>query len=298
MSKNIAFRRQHITNSNNNELTYKFKRPMTFTQRSSMAIAHMSLYFSWFNINKQRYNNNFFQYKFWDINKQLQTFDVYIVDGYYSVNTLNEYLQSVLISNGHYLINENSGKYKYFLELTTNLEYYGVEIRLTSCSVNMLSDTGMKIYTDTYIVPTTWTPPDLFETPEFIIPSNNKFGEIIGFSPRTVTHDLTVQPANDSVLSTLNDTVPNLLPSSSYLVTCDLIQNDMSSDRDDILHAFTINFGVGFGQIINASTDLIYSQTKVGIFEKCRIKIYDQDLQELKIIDPSILILLSFLNVD
>jgi SOS-response transcriptional repressor LexA len=72
----------------------------------------------------------------------------------------------------------------------------------------------------------------------------------------------------------------------------------MSDERDYVLHAFTIPFGVGFGQLINSATDLVYSKTKDGTFSHCRLRIYDQNMIEMKIIDPNMLIVLSFLNVE
>jgi hypothetical protein len=297
MSKNTVLNKTHLINPANNQLRYVFPRTMEF-KNSTMAVSHLSVYFSWFNINKKLYNNDFFQYKFWDLAGDLtETFDVTIPDGYYDINTLNEYFQSVMIKNGHFMINVADGKYKYFLELLTNETYYSVEVRLTSCSESMLGSSGVEAYTETYQAVTGWKPPTNFETAELLISSNNKFGELVGFEAQTISKDLTsLSPSNDKVYSFLSDFTPNLLPASSYIVTCSLINNDMSVPNN-VLHAFTIPLGVEFGQLINSNTDLVYSSVKDGSYSEFTIEIYDQDFNRLAIRDPNMLIMLSFLNV-
>ena len=93
MSSNIILNKNNINNNFNSELRYEFNKPHTFQKGDTIAVSHINLFYSWFNITKV-YNNNKFQYVWWDINGELtDIIDVVIPDGYYSINTLNEFLQ-------------------------------------------------------------------------------------------------------------------------------------------------------------------------------------------------------------
>jgi hypothetical protein len=115
-------------NTNNSNLLYSFQGSTTF-KNSTIALASVNLFFGSFNITK-KYNNNTLSYKWFDINGILnQIIEITISDGYYSVNTLNEFLQSEFVKKGHYLIDSNN-KYVYFFEMQSNCTYYSIQINV------------------------------------------------------------------------------------------------------------------------------------------------------------------------
>lgn len=292
MSSNIILNKKNIISESNNKLHYEFPRDIQFNEGDLISISHLNIYFSWFNISK-RYNNNYFQYVWWDANGDLtQIFDVTIPDGFYSIPILNEFLQTVMIKNNTYLETIDGKNYIYFIELLTNSTYYSTEIRLSSLSQNMDFGNGIDAYTNTVNVPTGWVPPDTFQTPQIIIPSNSNFGELLGFKPQTIFEDLTEQPETNKKYSFLNDISPNMLPSSSYIITCSLIDNIMTAPND-VLYAFTIPNNVGFGDLISPQSDVIYSKIKAGNYRDIFLTIYDQNFTPLQIQDPNMLIVLS-----
>jgi hypothetical protein len=118
---------------------------------------------------------------------------------------------------------------------------------------------------------------------------------MIGFNAQTLTKDLTIQPLLNSKYSILNDFVPDMLFASSYIITCSLVKNDLSIP-DNILYAFTIPPNVGFGDIITANSDLIWSKVRPGTYREIVIQIFDQDFKPLTIIDPNMLIVLSVIR--
>ena len=296
MSSNIILNKTHIANQNNNRLVYNFPRATKFGKDDTVAVSHFNVYFSWFNITA-KYNNNFFQYKWWDMSGDLtQIIDVTIPDGFYSVNTLYEYIQSVMVQNGHYLETLDGGNYVYFIELLTNSTYYSVEWRLSSANSSMDFGSGLNPVTDYCKAPTTWALPSQFETPEIIIPSNNKFGELVGFNQGSnIYEDLTVQPSTNEKYSFLNHVAPNMLPSSSYIVTCNLVNNDLSIPND-VLYSFTIPNNVGFGDLISNNSDVIFSKIKEGTYTQLVLDIFDQDFNRLQISDPNMLVVLSVIK--
>ena len=48
-------------------------------------------------------------------------------DGNYEISSVNAFLQSIMVSNGHYLEN-SSGDYVYYLEFKVNATTYKIEI--------------------------------------------------------------------------------------------------------------------------------------------------------------------------
>jgi hypothetical protein len=61
VSENIVLNSANILNKNkgNNKLSYSFPRDIKFGKNDQLAISHMNIYYSWFNISA-KYNNNFF----------------------------------------------------------------------------------------------------------------------------------------------------------------------------------------------------------------------------------------------
>jgi hypothetical protein len=298
MSRNIVLNRKNIISSNNNKLRYNFPRDVKFEEGDTLAISHFNIYFSFFNITAA-YNNNKFSYVWWDTNGELtQTFNITIKDGYYSTASLYEYIQAVFVENGHYLIVKETGNYMYFIELVSNETYYGLEFRISSLAAMYNFNDGHGLVDITTKVfapdPAVWAIPATRATPQVIIPSNNNFNELIGFSPQTMFQDVTGEASNDTY-SFLSDKTPNMEPSSSFIITCNLVDNDLGIPNN-ILYAFTIPNGVTFGELITSNTDIIYSKIKPGTHSHIDLAIYDQDFRELNVRDPNILIVLSILK--
>lgn len=292
MSANIILNKNNIVNKGNNKMVYNFPSDVTFNEGDTVALSHLNIYFSWFNITAN-YNNNFFQYKWFDMNGDLTVVvDVTIPDGFYSINDLYEYIQSVMVKNGHFLETLDGANYIYFIEFITNPTYYSTEIRLSSVSTMMDFGAGLASYTEFCKVPTTWAVPTSYKTPEIIIPTTNRFGDVLGFNPQTITQDLTIQPSKNDKYSFLNDFSPNMLFASSYIMTCSLVDNDLGSPNN-VLYSFTIPPNVGFGDLITTASDLIWSKIKPGRYRHITIQIYDQDFNPLEIIDGNMLLVLS-----
>lgn len=295
MSSNIILNRTHITNSSNSRLTYHFPSSVEFEEGDTLAVSHLSLYYSWFNITAEN-NNNKFYYKWWDMSGNLTVLEeVVIADGYYNIEALYEYLQRHMVSKGHYLETLDGNNYMYMIDLMTNSTYYSVVVRLNSISEQYDGGLGLSPTTDFFRNPTTWKLPVNFETPEFIIPSNNNFGKLLGFSPKTLSVDLSNPIPNiQGKYDFSNDIVPQIEPSSSFIITCNLINNEFTNPNN-VLYAFTLSQS-SFGSQINPKNDVVYSKIKKGKYNTIDLVIYDQNFKEMKIKDPEMLIVLSILK--
>src|SRR5690348_14807221 len=113
----------------NNKYSINFPSGLQVDKYTSIAVSQVSLYFSWFNISASIGNNRI------DLIFPTSTTDttisITITDGYYSVETLNQYLQSVMIANNMYMVDTN-GNYVYYIEILTNPTYYGIQFVMSA----------------------------------------------------------------------------------------------------------------------------------------------------------------------
>ena len=293
---NIVLNKNNISNvRTNSELIYKFPHSVTFDAGSEIVLSHCSLYYSWFNISA-RNKNNFFQYRWWGTDPDAgltEVIDVHIPDGYYSINTLFEFLQSIMVTNGHYLVMKSGGDYVYFIEFLTNSTYYSSEIRLSSLGQTMsLAGSSPDVWSELFHPPTGWSIPNFFEVPEIIIPSNNKFGELLGFEPGTVSVQETISQTINRQFNIMSSLVPNMEPQSSFIITCSMVKNDLAIPNN-VLASFSVPGNSSIGDQITISSDIVWSPIAPGTYEQLRIQILDQDYQPLYIRDPSMLLVLS-----
>lgn len=298
MSQNVVLNRGNITNKSNSRLEYHFPRPVKFGKDDTVAISDLSLYFSIFNISKKN-NNNFFQYKWYNNTDGdvTEIIDVVIEDGYYSIDSLYKYLQKVMVENGHYLETTDGNNYIYFIELLENATYYSSSIRLSSAAqvMDLTGEGNQDIIAESIVnPPTSWKLPSTFKTPQLIIPSNNKFGELLGFSAQTIYKDTTGETTNKHY-AFLNDIVPNMMPQSSFILTCNLCDNELSNPNN-IISSFTVSGTSGIGDRISPISDVVHCKVKEGTYNSVIINIYDQNFEPIEILDPDILIVLSVLK--
>ena len=68
MSNNIIINSTNIVSKSNNKFKYTMPREMEFKKGDKIAISHLNVYYSIFNIT-QKYNNNKFFYKCWATTK-------------------------------------------------------------------------------------------------------------------------------------------------------------------------------------------------------------------------------------
>jgi hypothetical protein len=273
MPSTIVFNQNNIVNDgNNNILEYNFPTSVRFDDHE-VAIASVSMYYSWTNINASPLGNNTFTYT-WTAGSTTTTYTVTIPDGLYEITDINNYFQYVMIENGHYLVNSFS-----------NNVYYAEII---------VSPTTYKIQVNTFLVPTSlpsgYTAPANFDgyptttkTPVVTFPS--AFSEIIGVTAGTSTTNST---SADQTLS--STTTPQVQPNSNLLITMTNIDNPYANPSSVI---FSISPSVSIGEQINERPpNFAYNKLLQGTYSKFRIQFLGTDLNPIKILDPNMTILL------
>lgn len=278
----VVLNNSHVVpGSKNSTLRYNFESAQKF-ENAQISLNTINVYFSWFNISANL-NNNRFSYKWFDAFGDLdETFDIVIKDGYYSVNNLNEYIQSILVSRGHYLQQVSSGNYVYHIEVTSNPVYYTIEIN-TYAMRSLASSAG-------YVRGSTnWAFPSAFTTVQVIINSSNLFGKLIGFAPGVYpTVSDTANHVHSSTFSPIMD------PISTIIMLCSFATQGGFSNPDNIIYSFTTGSS-GFGDMIEKTpVSENYVNIRDGIYSNFTIDLVDQTYNKIDIRDPSILIMVNF----
>lgn len=304
----IFIDRELCTNPNegNNSYTFKFARTVTTTHTSRMGVSNFSVPYSWFNITAAL-GNNHLGYVWYDavslttspnagsfgyaptdsrspapFNTGLCSsgiqFNFTIPDGFYSLATLNSYLQFVMIQNGHYATDNLTGNYIFFLEISQNTILYRDQVNSyqvpqsppATWTLGPGYHTGGTVPGSSPAAhnPTNWPAPQL-------VLSNQGLGvatlfDYLGFNPTAVPSDpVPALPYQRSiptpgtgfangyyVISILGDVAPNQSTTHSICLTCDFIDNPLRTNAGQNVSTFVVttqNIDVPFGEDIAKS---------------------------------------------
>jgi len=268
MSSIIAFSQVNAVAHQPNTFQYNFPAGSTTFRGRRIAIANMIVPYSWYNISAA-YANNTLSIVMPTAATTI-TISITIQDGFYTIDQLNAYLQSVMIANNYYLVNGSSNVY--YLELVAN------------------ENTGMA-QLNCYQVPTAlpvgytnpgWTLPSTAnQVPQMTI-ANTAFGSIIGFANATYPA-LPTQATTYSVQST---TTPQISPVSSIYVCLSCVNNVLSSPNN-IVGIVPINATFG-AQIVYQPPELLWISCLDGVLSNVVLTLYDQDMRKIVLIDTNL----------
>ncbi len=241
-----------------------------------LALQKANLYYSWANINA---TNNTFQISFpsgatfVDVNVSIP-----VGTNFSSISEMNNYLQTVMIANGFYLIDNNLDNV-YYMTLIANPTSYGVSL------VQSLVPTTL---------PSGWATPANFPVGGF--PTTSKtmkftttasgFNLLIGF-PASTTFN------GGASGQTFNSTfTPQLSPTSTVLVKCSHANNPLSLNNDSsIIYSFTTR-GTSYGSLIEVEPQNIVYYNITSNSNNLILEFTDQDNLPLQIQDPNMSVLL------
>ena len=271
--KTIILNSTNLVVGDNSRYNYTFPVSATFDKDDEIAVSSINIYYSWFNISSSL-GNNTFSYT-WPVGAI--TINITIPDGFYTANTLNSYLQSVMITNNHYLIN-GSGNYVYYIEFVENSSSYSIQFN--SYPIPTALPAG-------WSAPAGWPGyPAIASTPQITIPSTN-IRYILGFNAGT--YPTVVQATNYSKIS---DFTPQFSPVQSVLVSCSLVNNSLAVPSN-ILFSFAPT-DTTFGSIISpAITYPIWNEITPGTYPNFQVQFLDQSYQALPIRDTNLVLCLS-----
>jgi hypothetical protein len=274
MSNTLVLNSTNATN-NKNVFQYNFiNGSFVVSDDSEMCISGITIPYSWYNIQQQYYNNTTFQYT-WTKAAITTTYTVVLPNGYYSVNSLNDYLQGEFINQGLYLVDAN-GNNVYYMSLLYNVSTYSVQLLCFAVPTSLPAG---------YTNPAALVFPTVASTPQLVILSTNNFGSIIGFTAGS--YPPVIQSTN---YSTVSNTLPNGSPVNSIIVRCNLVSNNVISPSD-ILDSFQID--TPFGSNLNYSPNFEkWIKIKSGRYANFTITFQDQNFNNIPILDTNCLITL------
>ena len=300
MASNITLNRSNIVNldEGNNRFEYQFPIEQTFNESSTIALSHLNIYLSWYNITAQ-YGNNLFTYLFFDIDGNEASFDILIDDGFYSVDQIYKFITTELVKKGHFLEYlepgpENQVQILYPIEIRTNEIYYKLGYVFATIGQIMDFGSGEVPYTNIFKIPTTWTPPVVISTMKLKMPTYGGMCKILGFSEGELVAP-EILPSKHDFYNILSSKTPELMPSSSYILKCSLVNNEMNLDKT-VLSVFTIPNNTGVGDLISNDGTPIYNLIQPGKYKRFTLEILDQQYRRLEIRDSNILINLSVIK--
>jgi hypothetical protein len=203
-------------------------------------------------------------------------------NGYYSVSDLLAFLESVMVTNKHYLLT-TTGQYVYFFGFNINQTYYADQLYA------YLLDTTIST-TNNWTLPigASWTIPTVPIVPQFSLGGGN-FCLLLGFNqnliwPSTQTGFTTTQ-------TTLSTQAPQITPFNIFLVNCSLV-NNASTYPTNLIFSYTPQ-NVNFGAVAQYAPPVIgFNKITNGCFQSFTITIKDQNFSSVCFQDPQSTIIL------
>ena len=281
-----------VPNTNNSELVYAFPAgSITIKESQQIALATLQMYYSTFNITSAN-GNNTYQYVWVDGT----IVNVLMPDGFYTLDDINNFLQFTMIGNGHYLV--SGSNFVYLLNWITNPTYYTIELQVFPIDTTIAT-------ANTWTLPAspTWALPTAQAISPMINILNNNFTKVVGFQtgyypqgPPTYSQAVIsgTPPAQIQTPSFLTQqayqstTAPQITPLSSYVLTCNLINNNYSVPNN-LLYSFSPQ-GVFGSQFTIQPNFPAYINVNPGQYQFITLKLLDQNLLPIAIQDPNFVI--------
>ncbi len=237
-----------------------------------IALNSINLNYSWPNISS---NNNTFSIS-WPTGAAAYTtvnVTIPVNTNYTSISDLNDYLKTVLIANGMYIINNSTGNYLYYMQFIDNPSLYGVSLILTQVPTSLPAS---------YTAPSGFIGwPTVARTMKFTTDANN-FSLLIGYAKSTVYDGATATTTFNSSF------VPQLSPVSSVNVTCNLANNELALNNDSTIIFTGTSINTAYGSMIQWEPKNLAYYDITSTNNNFIVTLTNQNNEPLYILDPSI----------
>ena len=278
-----------VDTANNSTFVYNFPSAVNFDNHE-IAIESISLNYAWENVRSvQPFNNNLFRYQ-WQTGSLVIEYDVLLPDGLYEVTDINAFFQYEMMKRGHFLINA-SGQNVFYAEFVVNTSTFSVDINTYPVPTSL--PTGFSTPTaDSASYLSGWGgfPPNQFN-PSINLVSTNNFHKLIGHTNNLVTGlNLSPLATFGKNLSFSSTTAPEIHPNTNVFLSINNIQN-IYANPSSIIHNFVASGSFG-SQILDRPNEFAFNNLIRGQYNELRVQILGSNFQPLKILDPSIVIVM------
>lgn len=279
-----------VAGTNNSVLEYEFVGGnVELKQGQKVALASIQMYYSTFNLTSA-YGNNIFNYVWVDGT----THQVLFPDGFYDAIAINNYLHFVMLQNKHYLIDNDTGEYVWFITFSPNPSRYAIEVNCFGMSAATFP-IGAGAGQFSYPVGATWVVPTNFIVAELQVLANN-FRQVIGFEaglyPNAVIAGVppaqTQTPSYTTAQTFLSTTTPQITPFSSFLVNCSLVNNNYAVPNS-LIFSFAPQ-GVFGEQFTIAPNEYVFIDVLPAQYNRFKLYFTDQNNFPIAFQDPNMII--------
>jgi len=236
------------------------------------------MYYCWQNITA-KLNNNQAGYIFPNGSSSI-TYQVTIPDGNYEINDLNTLLHLHMKNHGLYLIN-SSHEEVYYINFTLLKSQYKVGLECILLPTSLPSGWS-------YPSNKGFTLPTTASYPQLVILSGNSFSDIIGFNAGTFP---TVSTGTGDYM-VLSSKIPQISPVQCLLFQCNLCYNPFSP-VPSVIYATTNNDTIYGALIPSTIYTPQFNKISDGVYQSLDIRITDQDLKDVTLLDCDIVIMLQ-----
>jgi hypothetical protein len=299
----------HYVGSNTFKYTLPPGRTLSLDNDSQIAVTKISMYNSTFNVKSQWGNNkivlisNQFNLaaasltsyvkgtSYSDNGTAIETGKKFVVitipDGYYDINSLNNYLTFEFQKMNFYFQSNDGADGYFFFDCLTNPVQYKCQVNLSLIPTSLPG--GFSLPSGAcFTLPSTATTIQVYFPSVTSTSSYGNLGRIFGFRPSTILPLSNVLTANSTNLSQIT---PRVSPIASYLIACNLVDNP-STNPSNILTQ--LNLGDSkFGGIIPYTDYPTYVSCQPQQASTIVISMYDEYLNDLEINDSQMSIILS-----
>jgi hypothetical protein len=240
--------------------------PRTYISNGDrISLLNASMYYSWQNLTAAYNNLTGLSYIF-----NGTTYPVVFVPGCYaSFEALSDYIQSIMFSNGHYLL-DNSGSPVYFLSLITNVVLYGCSLKCNPIPTSL---------------PAGWSNPNSIalsgNCPQLVVSGSTSFQSLIGYAPGT--YPTTPLTSSCSFNSTI---IPVIAPVASVMILCNWVNDDRFTLFPSVIGSFSP--ATGYGTLLSITPPVITMYpVSPNTYNSIEIRLVDQNYNPLQILDTS-----------
>jgi len=295
-----------VNDGTNSTFRYIFPQSVHFKD-DYIAVQQVSIYNSVYNITIALGNNKF---KYTWIDGTIV--NITIEDGNYTIGSMNAYLQSIMIENEHFLIDNASGNYIYFIQLQPNVTAYSLQLNCFPINSNYTINQGGTTGYSYPSLTTTWsvdkavassagsmTPVVTFNNQGFatwtgFVYPNSYPASTITSTPATYSQTaFAKQGQTQSFLSTYS---PETTPQPNYLAICSLV-NNTSVIPSQLLYVITIDNTIPIGQLYtNQISNLAFNRIVDGNYKEFQFQFVDINGVSIIFQDPNSAIMLVIRN--
>jgi len=291
-----------LPGTNNTVMEYSFPGGgIQLKKGHQVALGSITMYNSTPNISSV-YVNDTFLYKWVDGTN----YTVDVVAGFYEISDLNNYMHQTMLNNGHYLIENSTGNFVWFLTMAVNASTYKIDVvsyRMNASLFPIGTASNQYLYPGNppSVTPPTspaWSVPVAPGTfPQLVILPNN-FRSVIGFASGNFPSNAVIAAAAATTrnITTSSTEIPQVSPLSAYTVKCNLVNNSFSIPNN-LLYSFPPANAFG-AQFIVAPNQYSFIDVSPGYYNVFRVEFTDQNNRPVVILDPNITVLIIIKDAD